>query len=110
MIFFMAKMLQGIIEEKSFLLRGCGNGMEYVGPSSLLPKFFNHCVTLGFILSLMCMEKLWSYSFFCICPQEKALMHATAWDCMLGYNVRCRLGKMIIKPKHNPVQFLSGNL
>lgn len=37
-------------------------------------------------------------------------MNATAWDPVLGYNVRYRLGKMIIKAKHNPAQFLSGNL
>lgn len=56
----MAEMLHRVIEEKSFLWRGCGNGLKAAGPSSSLNKFFNHSVILGFVLCLMCMEKLCS--------------------------------------------------
>lgn len=97
----MAEMSYGAIEE-TFPWRGCGNGLKDAGPSSLLNKFFNHSVILGFILCLMCVEKL--------CSQEKTLLCAIAWDCVLGCNVSCRLGKIIIKPEHNPAQFLSGNV
>lgn len=58
-VFFVAEMSRRVIEE-TFPWRGCGDGLKDAGFSSLLNNFFNHGVILGFVLCLMCVEKLWS--------------------------------------------------
>lgn len=83
----MCEMLHRVIEEKSFPWRGCGGGLQHAGPSSLLNKFFNHCVILGFFFMLDVYEEIVEVTFLLYSQEKTKVCHSIG----LNAGLQCEL-------------------